>query len=78
MLIEKVGQMLIDLMTVFGQRLLGLHSFRYSTILRTLPAMMTMPRFWESPMRNFIIILIPTSGMPPPCLICPFPMFMKK
>ena len=25
MLIEKVGQMLIDLMTVFGQRLLGLH-----------------------------------------------------
>ena len=26
MLIEKVGQMLIDLMTVFGQRLLGLHN----------------------------------------------------
>ena len=26
MLIEKVGQMLIDLMTVFGQRLLGLHT----------------------------------------------------
>jgi len=28
MLIEKVGQMLIDLMTVFGQRLLGLHSLQ--------------------------------------------------
>ena len=27
MLIEKVGQMLIDLMTVFGQRLLGLHIY---------------------------------------------------
>ena len=25
MLIETVGQMLIDFMTVFGQRLLGLH-----------------------------------------------------
>ena len=28
MLIEKVGQMLIDLMTVFGQRLLGLHNLK--------------------------------------------------